>query len=478
MSGPVQPFSATAIAAAVRAGRLAPTAVIQASLDRIEEIRGLNAFILVDREGAMATAEALEAGLRQGTATAGPLAGVPVAIKDFTPTRGHLTTRGSWSTGDWVPGEDPVLVQRLKAAGAIVVGKTATPEFAYSSYTHSPRWGVTRNPHDPERTPGGSSGGSACAVATGCVPLAEGTDMGGSVRIPAALSGVVGLKPSLGRIPMDILPTVFDNISHFGPLAGCVDDAALFLNVVQGPDDADIQSQAATTPIETPVAAADPSRLKLAYSPDLGYYAVDPGVAERIEAAVDKLAAAGAEVERIDLPWTREINDTWMAIWGVSLAACWGDMADRHRQRLDPAVRQLMDDARAMTAIEFKRTEILRTRIWRDLAQVFSRHDALLCPTCAVPAPSLATTDADFDADLPDGRFAGLDMCCPFNLVPQCPVLSIPVGMTGGLPVGLQIVGPRHADAAVLRIGKSIEALIPPTGALDRIYPQGAPDNG
>lgn len=472
MPGPLQPFSAAGIAAAVRTGRLSPTDVIAASLERIDEIRGLNAFVLVDTEGAMAAAETLEAALRQGTAITGPLAGVPIAIKDFTPTRGHLTTRGSWSTGDWVPDADPVLVQRLKAAGAIVVGKTATPEFAYSSYTHSPRWGVTRNPHDPERTPGGSSGGSACAVATGCVPLAEGTDMGGSVRIPAALSGVVGLKPSLGRIPMDILPTVFDNISHFGPLAGCVDDAALFLNVAQGPDDADIQSQSVTPPIETPVTAADMSRLKLAYSPDLGYYAIDPGVAERIEAAVDKLAAAGAEVERVDLPWTREINDTWMAIWGVSLAACWGDMAAGYRDRLDPAVRQLMDDARSMSAIELKRTEILRTRIWHDLAQVFSGHDALLCPTCAVLAPSLETTDADFDADLPDGRFGGLDMCCPFNLVPQCPVLSMPIGMTQGLPVGLQIVGPRHADAAVLQIGKALEALIPPTGAIDRTYPR------
>ena len=471
MTGPIQPCSAAGIAAAVREGRLAPTKVIRDAIERIDAIRGLNAFVLVDTDGAMAAAQALEASLQQGTASTGPLAGVPIAIKDFTPTRGHLTTRGSWSTGDWVPTEDPVLVRRLKAAGAIVVGKTTTPEFAYSSYTHSPRWGVTRNPHDPERTPGGSSGGSACAVATGCVPLAEGTDMGGSVRIPAALSGVVGLKPSLGRIPMDILPTVFDNISHFGPLAGCVDDAALFLSVVQGSDDADIQSQTITSPIETPVTAADASRLKLAYSPDLGYYALDPGVAEQIEAAVEKLAAAGAEVERVDLPWTREINDIWMAIWGVSLAACWGDMAAACRDRPDPAVRQLMDDARSMTAIELKRTEILRTRIWHDLAQIFSRHDALLCPTCAVPAPSLTTTDADFDADLPDGRFGGLDMCCPFNLVPQCPVLSMPVGMTNGLPVGLQIVGPRHADAAVLQIGKAIEELIPPTGAIDRSYP-------
>jgi amidase/aspartyl-tRNA(Asn)/glutamyl-tRNA(Gln) amidotransferase subunit A len=358
-----------------------------------------------------------------------------------------------------VPDADPVLVRRLKAAGAIVIAKTTTPEFAYSSFTHSPRWGVTRNPHDPSRTPGGSSGGSAVAVATGCVPLAEGTDMGGSVRIPAALCGVVGLKPSLGRIPMDILPTVFDDMSHFGPLAATVDDAALFLAVTQGPDDADILSQARPDALPVP-GPRDVTGMRVALSVDLGYYAVDPGVAAAVEAGAAALEAAGATVEPVALGWSREINDTWLALWGVALAAAWGEGLATHRDRMDPALVALMDSAFGLDAVAYKRLEGVRTALWHDLARVLARYDALVCPTCAVPAPPLDTDDATFERDGPDGRFHGLDMTCPFNLTPQCPALSVPVGPADGLPVGLQIVGRRFADGDVLRLGRRVEAMI------------------
>jgi amidase/aspartyl-tRNA(Asn)/glutamyl-tRNA(Gln) amidotransferase subunit A len=468
-----QPRSAVEMVARVRSGDLRPSALVKSALARTREIEGLNAFVLVDHAGARAAAADSDA--RAAAGHAGPLEGVPVAIKDFTPTRGHLTTRGSWSTGDHVPDEDPVIVQRLKAAGAVIIGKTTTPEFAYSSYTHSPRWGITRNPHDPERTPGGSSGGSGCAVATGCVPLAEGTDMGGSVRIPAALSGVVGLKPSLGRIPMDILPTVFDNISHFGPLASCVDDAALFLSVTQGPDDADIQSQPNPGRIDVPV---EPSveGLRFALSTDLGYYAVDTQVAARVEAAAEALERRGARIERVDPPWSRRINDTWLEIWGVTLAAAWGDRLAEYRDRMDPNVVALIEGASDTSAVAFKRIEHYRTQLWRELRAILAGHDALLTPTCANVAPGLDTADKDFEVDLPDGRFAGLDMCCPFNLVPQCPAISVPVGPAHGLPVGLQIVGRRFADEQVLRIAKAVELDHPPAAldgdnpALSRVY--------
>ncbi len=166
----------------------------------------------------------------------GALHGVPIAIKDLTPTAGKRTTLGSYAFEHNVPEHSALLVERLLGAGGIMVGKTATPEFAYSSFTHSRLWGVTRNPWNTERSPGGSSGGSGAAVASGCVPLAEGTDMGGSVRIPASWSGVVGLKPSFGRIPLDFLPTQFDTIHHFGPLARTIDDARLFVAVGQRPE--------------------------------------------------------------------------------------------------------------------------------------------------------------------------------------------------------------------------------------------------
>lgn len=462
------------MAAAVRDGRLRPSQLVARSLERAEQIAGLNAFVLLDGEGAMAAAQAADRRAAAGDPDLGPLHGIPVAIKDFTPTRGHLTTRGSWSTGDWVPQADPVIVQRLKAAGAIVIGKTTTPEFAHAGYTHSPRWGVTRNPHDPRRTPGGSSGGSGCAVATGCVALAEGTDMGGSVRIPAALCGVVGLKPSLGRIPMDILPTVFDNLSHFGPIAACVDDAALFLSVTEGPDDADISSQPATDPVAVPVAPAPARELRLALSMDLGYYAVDAQVAARVEAAAEALAQAGATVERVALPWTRAVNDTWLQLWGVALAAAWGDLAREHRASMDPALLALMDGARSVAAVDYKRSENFRTRLWHELRAILGHYDALLCPTSAVPAPLLDTAESDFGHDTRDGRYRGYDLCSPFNLVAQCPVISVPVGSAGGLPVGLQIVGRRFADRKVLEIAKALEQAFPPTGPVPGNWPADA----
>lgn len=458
MTGPV-PRDAAAIARAVSAGQLRVADVVGAALDRAEAIAPLNAFTVIDREGAMEAAHRLDRRIAKGGVSGLPLLGVPFASKDFTPTAGHLTTRGSWSTGAQVPDTDPVYVRRLKTAGAVLIGKTTTPEFAYSSFTHSPRWGVTRNPYDPERTPGGSSGGAAVAVATGCVPIAEGTDMGGSVRIPAAFSGVVGLKPSLGRIPMDILPLGPDILSHFGPLASCVDDAASFLSVTQGADASDILSQ----PAPEAIGRIDPARApRLALSPDLGYYRVEPEVAGRVTEAAQRLRDAGAVVETVDLGWSRQVNDTWLRLWGVTLAASWGDALRTHRDRMDPQVVALMEAGLDCRGVDVPRLEALRHRLWRDLAGIFGRYDALLTPTCAVMAPRHDETDSDFDHSEPDGRYRGLDMTCPFNLVGPCPALSVPVGTAGGLPVGLQIVGPRFADRQVLRIGKLVEQCYPP----------------
>ena len=248
---------------------LSPVELMENCLARIDEVNPrLNCFCFVFAEEAMDLARAAERAVASGEAL-GPMHGLPVGIKDVTPTAGKFTTRGSRMYEDWVPEEDALIVRRFARAGAIMVGKTTTPEFAYDSFTESPLWGITRNPWNPERTPGGSSGGSGAAVASGCVPLAEGTDMGGSVRIPAAFCGLVGLKPSLGRIPMDILPTVFDNISHFGPLARSVSDAALFMNVTSGPWERDILSL--PEKVEFPVPPDREVRgMKLALSPDLG----------------------------------------------------------------------------------------------------------------------------------------------------------------------------------------------------------------
>ncbi|RKF16809.1 amidase [Roseovarius spongiae] len=451
------PTTAAAIARAVARGEVSATEAVEAALARAEEIAPLNAFTVIDRDGALDAARRIDAGEGGGER---PLLGVPFAAKDFTPTKGHPTTRGSWSTGDAATDFDPAYVRRLKAAGAVLIGKTTTPEFAYSGFTHSPRWGVTRNPYDADRTPGGSSGGAAVAVATGCVPIAEGTDMGGSVRIPAALCGLVGLKPSLGRIPMDILPLGSDVISHFGPLATSVEEAALFLSVTQGPDDADILSQPDPGPVY-PVAPAE--RPRLALSVDLGYYHVDPGVRERIEAAAEALRDAGATVDVVNPGWSRALNDDWLALWGVVLAAAWGDALDGYRDRMDPEVVALMEAGRKVSGVEVRRLEATRHRLWADLAKLFGRYDALLTPTCPVTAQRVDADDSDYDAPDAEGRYRGIDMTSPFNLVGECPALSVPVGLADGLPVGMQVVGPRFSDAEVLRIGRLIEQSVPAT---------------
>ncbi len=440
---------------------LSPVEVMESALARIEAVQpALNAFCFVYAEEALAAARAAEQAVMD-VGPLGPLHGVPIAIKDFTPTKGKTTTRGSYAFEHWIPDRDALVVERLRAAGAIMVGKTTTPEFAYSSFTESPLWGITRNPWDPARTPGGSSGGSAAAVAAGCVPLAEGTDMGGSVRIPAAFCGLVGLKPSLGRIPMDILPSVFDSISHFGPLARTVADAALFFSVAQGPDDCDIQSLKPALDVPVP----PPGKLKgrrLALSVDLGFYAVDPEIEANTRAAAEALRSAGAEVEEVELAWTREQGDAWTAYWGVYLAAAFEQVLPDYRERMDPHVVALIEAGQAMGAVPFKRIETIRTEQWLELARVFESFDAVLCPTMAQPAPPVEMSDADFQEEDEDGRFHGLDMTALFNNVSQCPALSVPSGFTNeGLPTGLQIVGHRFDDLAVLDIGAGLEAARP-----------------
>lgn len=452
---------ATVLAARIRTGDLDPVDLMRASLARIGAVQPvLNPFALVLDDPAMAAATAA----RDAVAAGGPLGalhGLPVAFKDFTPTAGHVTTRGSRTLADWVPDRDPVIVQRFRAAGAIVLGKTTTPEFAHSSFTRSPMWGHTRNPWDPGATCGGSSGGAAVAVATGCVALAEGTDMGGSVRIPAAACGVVGLKPSLGRIPMDILDTTFDSMAHFGPLARSVGDAALFLGVAQGPDDADIQSQIAPIPLPDPL-DGDVRGLAIALSPDLGCYAVDDAVRAALDRAGEALRAAGARVTPVALAWDAAIVEGWIDAWGVTLAASFGGALATHRAAMDPDLVALMDQGLAMGAVAYRRLEVLRTRAWAALAAVFAEHDALICPTLARPAPPVDADEAAFLARDGAGRLVGFDMTSPFNMVAQCPALSVPGGVApGGLPVAVQIVARRFQDGVALQIGRALELANP-----------------
>jgi len=462
---------ATEIAGGIRAGRFTAEIVVAESIRRAKAVSPLlNPFAVIREEQALDAARKADQAVSRGEAT-GPLHGVPFAAKDLTPTKGDLTTLGSWTREDWIPRETALCIRRLEEAGAILMGKTTSPEFAFSSFTNSPRWGITRNPWNPERTSGGSSGGSAVAVATGVVPFAEGTDMGGSVRIPSAFCGTVGLKPSLGRIPMTILPSVFDNISHFGPLARTVGDAIAFMEATCGPSDEDISS----LPVRfvSPVAHGGSLEGKrFAFSMDLGYYHVEPQVRKVIRDAVAELRLAGAIVDEVPMHWTRAVNDEWFDLWCVFMSAFFGETIERYRRDMDAAVVAMIERGLEMNATAYKRVELLRTAMWRDMAKLFESYDALLCPTCAITAPPVHETDDDYVATLADGRFKGLDITCPFNMLPQLPALSLPVGLAAdGLPVGLQIVGRRFGDEHVLSHGAALEARLIAAGISPKRLP-------
>ena len=452
---------AAEMARRMRDRQLSPVALIDNCLARIEAVNPvLNCFCFVYPEEARAKARQAEADVAAGRKL-GSLHGVPFAIKDLTPTKGKRTTLGSYSHENWVPDEDAPIVEALTNAGGIMVGKTTTPEFAYSSFTESPLWGVTRNPWNREHTPGGSSGGSGAAVASGCVPLAEGSDMGGSVRIPASFSGIVGLKPSFGRIPFTILPSQFDSLSHFGPLARTIDDVALFLDITQGPDERDIQSLKPRLEIPESV----PGSLegwRIGLSVDLGYLHVDPEVEQAVRDAAAALAERGALVEEVEIGWRREMIDAWNAHWGVYLASFFGDKLAQYRDKMDPNVVRLIEVGLAMNAVDFKRLEFVRTEMWRKLSPVLQRCQALLCPTMTHPAPRVGGKDSEWDWTDEAGRYHALDVTSVFNFVSQCPALSVPCGFSkSGLPIGLQIVARRFDDLAALTVGKALETARP-----------------
>jgi Asp-tRNA(Asn)/Glu-tRNA(Gln) amidotransferase A subunit family amidase len=292
------------------------------------------------------------------------------------------------------------------------------------------------------------------------VPLAEGTDMGGSVRIPAAWCGIVGLKPGLGRIPMDTLPGLFDLMSHHGPLARTVDDVRLFLQVTQGPDDADILSVPCPLDLDSPVPASVEG-LRLGLSIDLGLWAVDPAIERAVRGAATALTTAGAVVDEVEVKVTRKDEEVWVDLWGVFMATYYGHLVEKYAAKMDPDVLQLIESGKKMSAVQLKGLELERTALWRRLAPVFASHDALLCPTMSTGPSPAAKADRP-TAPPEDGRYHAADMTGVFNLVAPCPALSVPCGWDAeSLPIGLQVVGRRWREDAVLQVGRAVELAIP-----------------
>lgn len=429
--------------------------LVEASLRRIDAVQPeLNCFVTVWAD------EAIERARNIDTARGG-LAGVPIAIKDTSSWAGHLSTSGSRSMKGHVAQHTDAVVQSLLDAGAIIVASTNTPEFAHAGITDNPLWGVTRNPHDHSRTPGGSSGGSAAAVASGCVAVAEGSDMGGSVRIPAAWCGIVGLKPSLGRIPMTALPGLFDLISHHGPLARTVDDAWEFLLATQGPSLADPYS------VHRPLERVEPAMkgLRAALSIDLGCWAVHPGIASAVERTANELRTIGVDVRDFDPGFTGRDNALWLELWGIFMAGYYGETADRHADVMDPDVLWLIELGRGFSAADAKRMEIERTSFWHRATAGLRDHDVIICPTMSQPpGPADKETNRVRQEIHHDSLVHNEDMTSVWNLASPLPIVSVPCGTFesgphAGLPIGLQIVGRPGREDVVLAVARAVEEL-------------------
>ena len=453
--------SAVDLAAAIRARRVSPVEVTRAMLARIEAVNpALNAYCTVVAARALSEARAAEAAVVRGDAI-GPLHGVPISFKDLTPTAGIRTTMGSRIFEQWVPDADALVVERARRAGAIVLGKTNTPEFGCKGVTDNAVFGHTRNPWNLDRVAGGSSGGAAAAVAAGLGPLAEGSDLAGSIRIPASVCGVVGFKASLGRVPRWPALNGWTALSHVGPITRTVADTALLMSVWAGPDDRDPSSLPATGEDFARAVEGGAGGLRVAWSADLGGAPVDHEVRRITEDAARAFVDLGCCVEDAHPP----LDDTltlFMDLTAPMRAAAMAPHLPHWRAQLDPMLHLRLDRAESMSAIDAEKATHRRTAFWHRVRGFFERYDVLLTPTTSVAAfPIGQTFPAKIEGRPLENQLEWFPFTYPFSITGQ-PALSVPAGFTAeGLPVGLQIVGRRFADATVLRVGAAFEAARP-----------------
>jgi aspartyl-tRNA(Asn)/glutamyl-tRNA(Gln) amidotransferase subunit A len=441
-----------------RRRELSPVETTQACLEAIERSDGhVHAFCLTDPERALAAAVASEERWLTGEPR-GLLEGVPVGVKDVFLTAGWPTLRGFPAAAPGASWDDDApVVAALRRHGAVIVGKTTTPQLGWKAVTDGPEVPPTRNPWDPTRTAGGSSGGSGAAVALGLVPLALGTDGGGSIRIPAAFCGIVGLKPTFARVPQ-WPPSPFGLLSHAGPMARTVTDTALLLDVLAEPDPRD---WAALPPPEgryADVLQGGIDGLRVAFSAGLGGPAVEPEIGAAVSAAASALAELGARVEHVDPPFT-DPRDAFDLLWGAGAAAGVAGLAPEPRDRLDPGLAALVKRASGLSAAALLEAEAERARLGAAMGQFHADWDVLVTP--AVPIPAFAA-GREVPEVWSDPHWPGwTPFTYPFNLTQQ-PAISVPCGFTSeGLPIGLQIVGPRHGEALVLRAARAYEAAHP-----------------
>lgn len=462
MSEPWQ-MTATEALRAMRDRELSPVELLDSVVARAEAVEPVvNAFSERRFEEAYEAARMSEKRYASGSRVR-PLEGLPVGMKDEVPVKGWTMTYGSLAIDEHAETTAPI-AERIFKAGAVVHARTTTPELSCAGYTHSKLWGVTRNPWNPAVAVGGSSGGSGASLAAGTSLLASGSDIGGSIRLPASMNGVVGFKPPHGRVPVEA-PFNLDRYCHDGPLARTVQDCALFQNVLAGPHPRDVTSLRPKVRIPSESKGID--GWKIALSADLGAWDVDEEVVTQTRAAADALRQAGAVVDEVDLPWTLPQvmgvgRRHFAAIFGAQIA----DHVERHPDLVNDYLTAWAEEAAnlAQEPGAFLTGLYGEQEMWEPVSKVFRKYRALIAPTWAVTG--IPAGDSILGTLYPDGgpndRQFQVMMTTPFNILSPCPVLAVPSGRaSNGVPTGIQIVGRTYCDADVFRIGAALERVRP-----------------
>ena len=443
---------------------LSPVELCNALIARNESIgKKLNATTYTFFENALKKAQQAERAYKKNKGSnPKPLEGICVSIKDFHDVKNEITTYGSKAFEYNKPDKSAPTVDRLFKAGAIMISRSTTPEFAHSGITKSPLWGITRNPWGLKNTPGGSSGGAAALIAAGLTTIADGTDGGGSCRIPASFSGCVGYKPPFGRNPLDAGHPL-ENLLHYGPITRSVADAALMQNVMSGQHVSDMCSLREKQKI--PLEPKGIEGLKLAFSMDLGFFEIASDVRKNTRSAITALRRAGATVEEVEVNWNWGTLDTWMTRWEGAFGGLIGDILPRWHYEMTPWCAQIAQNGLNHSASRFYKTNAGRQEQWNSLGPILEKYDALVCPTLAVSSLPVGHNDTGTDLKI-NGKnvdnYLGWTLTWCFNNMAWCPVMSVPSGFgSSGMPTGLQIVGRTFDDQSVFRIASALESIKP-----------------